>query len=120
MTRIVHEPDQIRQIRRAAQALADFAEALEEARARGVSTLRRERAFAQAARDLAALAPFAALAASRECAVCESVAVDALCAACLDRYRTLSRVEWPEVSAQDRRWYDAADRALQDARRGAR
>jgi hypothetical protein len=85
-----------------------------------VSTLRRERAFAQAARDLAACAPFAQLAASRECAMCEAVSVDALCASCLARYQALSRIEWPEVSVQDRRWYDAADRALQDARRGAR
>jgi hypothetical protein len=120
MTQTVHDQDQIRQIRRAAQALADFAEALEEARARGASTLRRERAFAQAARDLAALDPFAALATSRECAMCESVSLDALCASCLARSQALARVEWPDVAAQDRRWYDAADRALQDARRGAR
>lgn len=120
MTATVHDPDQIRQIRRAAQALADFAEALEEARDRGVSTLRRERGFAQAARDLAALAPFATLAASRECAMCDSVSVDALCASCLARYQALSHVEWPEVSAQDRSWYHRADQALHDARRGAR
>jgi len=120
MSTTVHDPDQIRQIRLAAQALADFAEALEEARARGVSTLRRERAYAAAARDLAALAPFVALATSRECAVCEAVTAGALCAACLARYQELGHVEWPDVSAQDRRWYDAADRALHDARRGAR
>lgn len=120
MTTTLHDPATVRQIRRAAQALADFAEALEEARARGVSTLRRERGFAAAARTLAELAPFVALAASRECALCESVADDALCAACLGRYQTLSHVEWPDVSAQDRSWYDRADRALHDARRGAR
>jgi hypothetical protein len=120
MATTVHDPDQIRQIRLAAQALADFAEALEEARARGVSTLRRERALAAAARDLAALAPFATLAASRECAVCEAVAAGALCAACLARYQRLGHVEWPEVTPQDRRWYDAADRALTDERRGGR
>jgi hypothetical protein len=120
MTTTVHDPEQIRQIRRAAQALADFAEALEEARDRGVSTSRRERAFAQAARDLAALAPFAALSTSRECAMCEAVSLDALCASCLARYQGLARLEWPDVAAQHRRWYDAADRALHDARRGAR
>lgn len=120
MAPTVHDPEQIRQIRRAAQALADFAEALEEARDRGVSTLRRERAFAQAARDLATLEAFACLATSRECALCESVAAGALCAACLARYQELARLEWPEVSAQDRRWYAHADRALHDARRGAR
>lgn len=116
----VHDPIQIRQIRRAAQCLADRADDLEEARVRGVSTLRRERGFAQAARDLAALAPFATLAASRECAMCEAVSVDALCASCLARYQALSHVEWPDVGERDRQWYDAADGALHDARRGAR